>query len=190
MSEPNNDWSPWGELWREQPAIDVQRLCREASRKRWRMRVFVTLELVASLMACGQCLRLAVMTTGRWQAWSVASLMLVLLLQALYLHARRGTWRASGQDVHSLVQLTLVRARAGIRLAWINLGGTLAWVAFTLAISAPELSPSRWEADARLKLVLVLQAAINGPIVLGTIALCLWYIRRQRRRIERAGSLE
>lgn len=190
MTEQNNDWSQWGELWREQPVVDVRRLCREASRKRWRMRIFVMLELAASLVACGQCLRLAATTTGRWRGWSVASLLLVLLLQALYLHARRGTWRASGEDVHSLLQLTLARARAGIRLAWINLGGTLAWVAFTLAISAPELSPSRWEADARLKVVLILQAAINGPIVLATVALCLWYIRRQRRRIQRASSME
>ncbi|WP_147281760.1 hypothetical protein [Dyella solisilvae] len=142
-----------------------------------------------SLVAFGSCLWRMMTTSGRWQLWSGASLLLVILLQILYLHVRRGTWRASGQDVRSLQQLTIVRAKAGIRLARINLWSTLAWTVFTLLISAPELEPSRWQADHRLRLMLTLQVAVNGPLILATVALCAWYIRRQRKRIESVGAM-
>lgn len=178
-----NDWSQWGELWRDQQTLDVARLGRNVSRKYWRMRGMVMLEIVLSLVACVQCVRLMTLSSGRWQWWSVASLLFVLLLQGLYLHARRNTWRASGRDVRSLMQLMLRRCRAGIRLAQINLAGTLIWVAVTVLVTAPDLMPSRWAADPRLKTTLMLQLAVNTPLVLAIIGICLWYIRRQQARI-------
>jgi hypothetical protein len=189
MSEQGNDWSQWGELWREQPAVDVARLQRIASRKLWRMRILVVLEIAGSIGACVQCVRLANLTMGRWHLWSIATLVFVLALQWMYLHVRRGTWRASGKDVQSLLRLTLQRAAAGIRLAKINLWGTLAWVTLSLLVGLPELEPSRWQADPRLKSLLVLQLAINGPLIVAAIAFYLWYIRRQRARIARIQEL-
>jgi len=189
MSGQGNDWSQWGELWRDQPAVDVSRLARAASRKRWRMRVMVALELLTSAGACVQCIRLMSITTGRWQVWSLATLAFMLILQWLYLHVRRGTWQASGNDVHSLLQLTLQRAVAGVRLARVNLWSTLVWVMLTVLVSVPELEPARWQGDPKLKLILVLQLAVNGPLILAIIAFCIWYIRRQRARISRIEDL-
>jgi hypothetical protein len=189
MSGHGNDWSQWGELWRDQPAVDVSRLARAASRKRWRMRVMVALELLTSAVACVQCLRFMSITTGRWQIWSIATLAFMLVLQWLYLHVRRGTWQASGDDVRSLLQLTLQRAAAGVRLAKINLWSTVAWVMLTVLVSVPELEPSRWQADPKLKWILVLQFAVNAPLILAIIVFCLWYIRRQRARIARMREL-
>jgi len=189
MSGQGNDWSEWGELWRDQPAVDVSQLARAASRKRWRMRVIVALELLMSAVACAQCLRFMSITTGRWQVWSIATLVFMLVLQWLYLHVRRGTWQASGDDVRSLLQLSLQRAAAGVRLARINLWSTAVWVVLTVLVSVPELEPSRWQADPKLKWILVLQCAVNGPLILAIIVFCLWYIRRQRARIARIGEL-
>lgn len=189
MSGPGNDWSQWGELWRDQPAVDVSRLARAASLKRWRMRAMVALELVMSLGACIQCVRLMTMTIGRWQVWSIATLVFLLVLQWLYVHVRRGTWRASGDDVRSLMQLTRQRAEAGIRLARINLWGTVIWVVLTVLVSIPELEPARWQTDPKLTRMLVLQFAVNGPLILAIIAFCIWYIRRQRLRIARVQEL-
>ncbi|WP_114241043.1 hypothetical protein [Dyella sp. C9] len=189
MSEQGNDWSKWGELWREQPEVDVARLQRIASRKLWRMRILVALEIVGSIGACVQCVRLATLTSGRWQLWSIATLAFVLALQWLYLHVRRGTWRASSGDVQSLLRLTLQRAAAGIRLANINLWGTLAWVALSVLVGLPELEPARWQADPKLKSLLALQLVINGPLIVAVIAFCIWYIRRQRARITRIKDL-
>lgn len=189
MSEQGNDWSQWGELWREQPAVDITRLQRVAIRKLWRMRVLVALEIAGSIVACVQCLRLANMTTGRWHLWSIATLVFVLLLQWLYLHVRRGTWRASGEDVHSLLRLTLERAAAGIRLAKTNLWGMLVWIALSMLVGLPELEPARWQADPKLKSLLVLQLTINGPLIVAVTAFYVWYIRRLRARIARINDL-
>lgn len=189
MSGQGNDWSEWGELWRDQPAVDVSQLARATSRKRWRMRVMVALELLMSAVACVQCLRFMSIATGPWQVWSIANLAFMLILQWLYLHVRRGTWQASGDDVRSLLQLSVQRAAAGVRLARINLWSTVVWVMLTVLVSVPELEPSRWQADPKLKWILVLQFAINGPLILAIIVFCLWYIRRQRARIARMGEL-
>lgn len=189
MSEQGNDWSQWGELWREQPPVDLVELRRAATNKRWRMRCTVALELVASVVACVQCVKLMAMTSGRWRLWAIATLALMLVLQSLYLHVRRGTWAASGDDVRSLLTLTIQRAVSGVRLARINLWSTLVWVGLTLLLSIPELDPARWQADPKLKLILVLQFALNGPLVAAILAFCIWYIRRQRTRIARIQDL-
>jgi hypothetical protein len=183
MTAQDDVWSEWGELWREQPTADVAKLQREARRKRWRMQGMVALELLGSAIAIAQCTRLALHGTGRWAGLGIAALVFVVLLQCLYLHARHGTWRASGSDVDSLLRLTRQRAQAGIRLAQIYLWSTLALVVVALCVAAPELAPARWASDPQLRRLLVLQIAVNGPIVVATVVACLWYQRRQRVRI-------
>lgn len=189
MTAQDNDWSEWGELWREQPGVDVARLQRQILRKRRRMQGAVALELLASAIAVAQCVRLALSGTERWAVMGVAALVFVVLLQCLYLHARHGTWRASGSDVASLLRLMRRRAQAGIRLAHIYLWSTLALVAVSLCVAAPELAPARWASDPRLQRLLVLQLAINGPIIVATVVACLWYQRRQRARLARVDAL-
>lgn len=189
MTGQNNDWSQWGEMWREQPAVDGARLRRLASHKRWRMRIMMTLEIATSLGASVQCLWLMTHISGRWWLWSAASLLMIMVVQSLYLHVRRGTWRASGDDVTSLLRLTLQRAVAGIRLAKLNLWTTLIWVVVTLLVSLPELAPSHWRADPKLKFTLILQFAVNGPLILALVAFFAWYIRRQRKRIARVQAM-
>ncbi|QNK01126.1 hypothetical protein [Dyella telluris] len=189
MTAQDDVWSEWGELWREQPTVDVAHLQRQALHKRRRMQGTVALELTASLIAVAQCVRLALRGTAHWAGFGIAALVFVVLLQCLYLHARRGTWRASGCDVASLLRLTRRRAQAGIRLAHIYLWSTLALVAVALCVAAPELAPARWASDAQLRHLLVLQLSINGPIVAATVVACLWYQRRQRARLARVDAL-
>jgi hypothetical protein len=185
----DKDWSEWGELWKQQPAIDVPRLRRVAARKRLRMQATVVLELLTTSVALVQILRLFGGCPPRWRLWCLLSLVFVLVLQALYLHIRRGTWRASGSDVPSMLALTISRAKAGMRLARLNIWGTLAWVMVTLVAAAPELEPSLWRHDAKLKLMLTLQFAVNAPLIIALIAFCAWYIRRQRKRLRHANTL-
>lgn len=182
-----DDWSEWGELWREQPGVDVARLQRQILRKRRRMQGAVMLELGASAIAVVQCVRLVLRGTERWAVMGIAALVFVVLLQGLYLHARHGTWRAAGSDVASLLLLTRRRAQAGIRLAHIYLWSTLVLVAVAFCVAAPELA--HWASDPRLQRLLVLQFAVNGPIIVATVVACLWYRRRQRARLARVDAL-
>ena len=39
-------------------------------------------------------------------------------------------------------------------------------------------------ADPHLRMLLAVQIGINTPIVIGGLAVCFWYIRRQRRRLQ------
>lgn len=185
MTSHDSDWTQWGQLWREQPAADPSRLLRQVARKRWRMRAMVAVEALGTCVAFVQCLRMYDIASWRWRAWGGLMLLFVLAMQALYLHIRRGTWRASGSDVHSLLALTLRRAQAGIRLARLNLWSTVALAVFTLLVAWPELEPGRWEADPRLRLTLLMQFVVNTPLIVALVAVCAWYIRRQKARIAR-----
>jgi len=189
MTAQDDAWSQWGELWREQPAVDVAQLERQTWRKLRRMQGVVAMELIGSVVAIAQCVRLILRGTGHWVGFGIAALVFVVVLQCLYLHARRGTWRASGSDVTSLLRLTRQRARAGIRLAHIYLWSTLGLVAVALCVVAPELSPAHWAADPPFRRLLVLQLGFNGPVVVATVIACLWYQRRQRARVARVDAL-
>jgi hypothetical protein len=62
-------------------------------------------------------------------------------------------------------------------------------LAVTLAVAAPELMPARWEHDSRLRSLVLLQFAVNLPIIAVGVGLCVWYIRRQRRRLREVREL-
>ena len=185
----NDEWSRWSELWKQQPVADEAPLRRAAARKRLRMQFMAVLELLTTAFAIGQLLRLWGEPSLRWRIWGALSAVCILALQALYLHIRRGTWRASGSDVRSMVELTIRRARAGIRLAHLNAWVTVVGAMATLIVAMPELSPTRWQHDAKLRLILIVQFAVNVPLILALIAFCAWYIRRQRQRIRHANVL-
>lgn len=188
---PQDDWAQWGESWRRQPTADIQRLRLRVERKRRRMLAVVALEWVVSCLSVVAVVSalLSDQVELRWKIAATGSLALVALLLYLGLHVRRGTWRASADSVQALLQLTMRRARAGIRLAWIQMGATLLVATAVLLLALPDLQPASWQHDAKLRLILVVQFAANTPVVLATLAFCVWYIRRQRRRIERIASL-
>lgn len=187
----HDDWERWVGVWQQQPPVDVERLRRRVFTKQRRMRLTVVLEVLVTLVGVWQTLR-AAMHPGlelRWKVWAVITLGFLLAVQWLFLHARRGVWRALGSGVEDLLQLTARRATVGIRLARLNVWSMLLWIATTLLVAAPELAPGRWLHDPKLKLIIVLQFAINVPIVLLIVGACVWYIRRQRRRLREVTAL-
>ena len=185
----HDDWSGWGELWQQQPAPDMARLHRLARRKRRRMQLFASLEMLVTLVALWQLLRAFGHFEWRWKIWSVFSLGLVLGLQTLFLHIRRGTWSTSGSDLASALRLAAERARAGVRLAQVNIWSTVLLLVATAVAAAPDLDPSRWRSDPHLRFVILVQIGANAPIVVLILGACLWYMRRQRRRIRDLDAL-
>ena len=186
-----DEWTQWRESWHRQPAVDVQRLQRQVRHKRWRMIAMVVFEALTSLLALVQTVQLMhhPALSLRWRIFSVGAMVLVLALWGASLRVRRGTWRASGDSASALMRLTEHRARAGIRLAKVGLYGLAVLLVFVIVLAWPQLQPTNWQHDARLRLMLVVQIAFNGPIVLATVAFNLWYIRRQRRRLARIARL-
>lgn len=188
---PREDWARWGTQWQQQPTVDANWLSRQVRRKHWGMRAIVGIELIVSIVAASQIIRLLWLPGAelRWKLWSVLALLFVLILQYLYFHMRRGTWRASAGSPRELLQLTARRAHAGIRLARLNIGSTILLVVITLLVATPELLPSRWQHDSKMKLILLLQFGVNGLIVAVTLGFCVWYIRRQRRLLQQINAL-
>lgn len=186
-----NEWDRWAETWQQQPPVDMEQLRRRARRKLWRMRLIVALELLVTVVAVGQVARLILHPGVEWQwkFWGGMTMVFLLVVQGLLLHVRRGAWRATGEEAGDILRLTAKRAAAGIRLAKLNAWSALLWLAVTLAVAAPELVPAHWEHDPHLRTLVLLQCAVNLPIIAVGVGLCVWYIRRQRRRLREVREL-
>lgn len=186
-----NEWDRWAEIWQQQPSMDMDRLRLRIRRKLWRMRVIVALELLVSAIAVVQVIRLMGFPgiEWRWKLWAAMTMAFLLIMQGLFLRARRGAWQARGDGPADALRLMARRAVAGIRLAKVNIWGIVLWTAVTLLVAAPELAPTRWQHDPQLKWLIVLQCAVNLPIIVAVLGLCAWYIRRQRRRLRQAEVL-
>lgn len=186
-----DDWTGWTEAWRQQPAVDIDRLRRRVSWKLRRMRLTAALELLLNAVAVWQTWRLIAHpgVEWRWQLWAAFAMLLVLVVQALLLQVRRGTWQAPGSDAGDLLQLTARRAIAGVRMARVNVWSLLLLIVVTLLVAAPELTPAHWQHDAKFRSLVLLQCALNLPVVVLGFAGCAWYLRRQRRRLRDVQAL-
>jgi len=188
----HDDWQGWAEQWRQQPVVDVARLRRRLAVKRWRMLAMVAFETVAAigtLVQTGGLLTRPELTL-RWKLFAVGGTVLVAVMWSITVWLRRGTWRAAGARVVDLLQLDAYRAHAGIRLAQAQLWGFVVLLVGATALAWPSLQPSAWMHDAALRRMLLLQIGVNAPLMLGGVAFCLWYIRRQRRRLARIAQMQ
>ncbi|WP_329741783.1 hypothetical protein [Dyella sp. A6] len=189
---PHDDWSRWGEDWQRQPPVDLGRLRARVRRKLWQMRMVIAFEWLVSLVAAGQLVRVLFMPAAdaRWKLWAV--LVFVVLIAPtpyLSLRVRRGTWRAPTGSVSDLLRLTARRARAGIRIAWINILSIPLLLAITLPIAAPWLAPSRWRHDPAFRHMLILNVGFCGTIFLVALVFFVFFLRRQRRRLRQVEAL-
>lgn len=188
----HDDWSRWGEDWQRQPPVDLDRLRARVRRKLWQMRLVIAFEWLVTLVATGQLVRVLFMPAAdaRWKLWAVL-VFVVLIAPAPYLslRVRRGTWRAQAEGVSGLLRLTARRARAGIRIAWINILSMPLMLAITLPIAAPWLAPSRWRHDPALRHMLLLNVGVCGTVFLVALVFFIAYLRRQRRRLRQVEAL-
>ena len=185
--KPDDDWSRWSEVWQRQPAVNVLRLRRRVRRKLWQMRAMVAWRWIGCLVAVALVAHLQ-LTPGvplRLKVW--AGLILLLFLPLLYfrLRAYRGTWRQASDSVSDLLRLTAKRARAGIRLAWVNIAGILVIAAVSLLVAAPWLMSSGWQHDPALRQWLIPPIVFCGVYLVFNIV----YMRRQRSRLRGAEAL-
>jgi hypothetical protein len=191
MNASNDDWKALAGDWKQQPLPDVVELQRRTRRKRLQMRFVLAFECITSLFALSQVVWLLFLPAVplRWKIWAIFALTLIVAIAYLSIRVRRGAWRALGDSVPDLLRLTARRARSGIRLAWVNILAILALLAVTIPVAAPWLAPSRWLHDPGLRVVLSLQLAISGPMILGGLAFFAVYIRRQHRRLHEAEEM-
>ena len=183
----DDDWTRWGSAWQRQPAVDGPRLQRRVRLKLWQMRAMVAWRWIGCLVAVALVARLQFMpgVPLRLKVWAVFILLLFLQLMYFRLRTYRGTWRSASDSVPGLLRLTAKRAKAGIRLAWVNIVGILVIAAVSLLVAVPWLMSSRWQHDPALRQSLI------PPIVFccAYLAFNIVYMRRQRRRLRDAEAL-
>ena len=185
--KPDDDWARWSDVWKQQPAVDVRRLQRRVRRKLWQMRAMVAWRWTGCLVAVALVARLQLMPEVPLPLKVWAALMLLLLAALLYfrLRAYRGTWRPASDSVPDLLRLTAKRAKAGIRLAWVNIAGILVIAAVSLLVAAPWLMSSRWQDNPALRQSLIPLIVFCGAYLTFNVV----YMRRQRRRLRGAEAL-
>lgn len=185
--KPHDDWTRWSDAWQRQPAVDVPRLQRRVRRKLWQMRAMVAWRWIGGLLAVALVTRLQLMPEVPLPLKVWAALMLLLFAALLYFRLRtyRGTWHPASDSVPDLLRLAAKRARAGIRLAWVNIVGILVIAAVSLVMAAPWLMPSRWQHDPALRQSLLPLIVFSGAYLTFNVV----YMRRQRRRLRDAEAL-
>ncbi|MGH8192323.1 MAG: hypothetical protein ACREP2_12855 [Rhodanobacteraceae bacterium] len=184
---PDDDWIRWGNAWQRQPTVDVPRLQRRVQRKLWQMRAVVAWRSIGCLVAVVLVVRLQLMpdVSSPLKVW--AGLMLLLIAVFLYFRLRvyRETWRPASVGVPGLLRLAAKRAKAGIRLASVNIACILVITIVSLLMAEPWLAPSGWRHDPVLRQLLIPLIAVGGVY----LAFNVLYMRRQRRRLRGAEAL-
>jgi hypothetical protein len=184
VSTPD-DWAALGETWRRSPPVDLTALRRKVDGKRRRMALMVSLELALTAAASVLIVRTALYaSTGTRAAWAWTMLAFVWLFQLVLLHARRRQWRPPTLAAADLLALIKSRARAAIRLAWLNIAGIV--VAFLLSLP---FAIDEWANGQLSTKRLIALAAFTCVSSAAFVTFCGWYVRRQRRRIAVADAL-
>ncbi|MGH8147808.1 MAG: hypothetical protein ACREPY_15940 [Rhodanobacteraceae bacterium] len=184
---PDDDWIRWSNAWQRQPPVDVPRLQRRVRRKLWQMRAMVAWRLIGCLVAVVLVVRLQLMPNASSPLKVWAALMLLLIAAFLYFRLRiyRGTWRPANDSVPDLLRLTAKRAKAGIRLASVNVACILTITVVSLLMAEPWLTPAGWRHDSALRQLLIPLIAVGSVY----LAFNVLYMRRQRRRLRGAEAL-
>ena len=176
------DWSALGETWRAGPPADVvSGLLAKVQRKRRLMALMVSLEVGLTMLATVLVVKSALLPSTR--AWSLTVLAVIWIMQAVLLYLRRGQWRAPTLQMEDLLRLMARRARTGILLVWVNVAGLVA-----LALVSVPFAVRWWRGSpdlSRLPAVII----VNTVAMAVTVAISVWFVRRQRRTLRRVDEL-
>ncbi|MGH8127138.1 MAG: hypothetical protein ACRETC_02065 [Gammaproteobacteria bacterium] len=183
----NAVWERLQEDWQSvSPTVDPLALIQQVQRKRRRMQLFQAFDVAAGLVATGLLIwKLLTVHLPHIHVlfWIVLTVIWVSVATGAWM--RRSTWKPQGMDIESLLDLTVRRARAGLRFVWFNLLGLL--VIYAIAF------PFFWHLFSNG--TPVQRAGLIGSVVsnaiscLLIIAWAVWYGRRQRRKLRQALAL-
>lgn len=139
MTKQDNvpDWGDLQALWRQGPALDMDKMAKQARFVWWRMRVNFALEILFCMVGFG------FMAHFMWSNPVIERLIFGGLMTGFLVFGfwaafwvRAGAWDGADGTALSLVRLQIERARSGIRYARLNL--------LAYAVSLPLLAVGVW----------------------------------------------
>lgn len=195
IAEPvDGSWGALAADWRAQPtaAIDVDALRRDVTWHRRRIRAWLVLEILLTMVAIGVCAWATFGTDPPLFSPSTFAGTVALLLgfQGWSLWIRRRQIRDTGLDVRAL--LALERDRVATSLLYWRVNTWLAvtlWAALFGLLLAGELAPDAIELPMTPRQA-GLSLAINAPFLLGLAGFAWWWCRRSRSRLARVQALQ
>lgn len=180
-------WQRLQEDWQSAPsAVDLSALRRQVHRKRRRMQLLQALDVVLGLVATGVMIKqLYFLHVPHVRLLFWILVFFVWASVALGVWLRRSTWKPRGTDARSLLQLTIRRARAGLRFVWANLAGLL----LLYAVAAPFFVPAFLDGTLRRRYALAGVVYAQVAVFALGVAWALWYGRRQKHKLRQAKAL-
>ncbi|HYW76776.1 MAG TPA: hypothetical protein VFA48_09145 [Gammaproteobacteria bacterium] len=180
-------WQSLKEDWQSvSPKVDLVALRRQLERKRRRMLVFMTFDVVTALIATGLLLGIGIppaLSFGPAMPWLMVTIMWAAVVIGGWL--RLSTWKTDDMDAAGLLRLGLRRARAGMAFVWLNIFG----MPIIYAIFAPGFWHLWHTGDKMQRDHVLVSISVNAAFYLVVIAWGVWYGRRQRRKMRRAHDL-
>ena len=190
----NVGWDVLAADWRAQPtaAIDADALRRDVTRHRRRIRAFLALEILLTVLAIGVFAWATFRTDPSLFSPPALAVMVASLsgFQGWSLWIRRRQIRDSGLDVRALLALERERIATSLLYWRVN-----AWLAVAICVAISGLLLAGVLAPDAIELPMTprqagLSMAINAPLVLGLAGFAWWWCRRGRERVARVRELQ
>ena len=182
MTGKKDTWADLGRLWQEENGFDAKVLARKVRRKTLQMKAMFLFEFLIGLAGVGIGIWLLATQPGLFEI-SIGLFAIFGSIAGVYFswRIRRGAWKAQSDSVRDNLELTLARAKSGLRLAHMNLYALIPavlFVAFVFAYKWGEISAS----PERLERAFYLLAA-GGAFFLGNLIWAVWYRRLKKKEI-------
>ncbi len=189
MIGKKDSWADLTSLWQEDQGLDPETLSKAVKRKTWSMRAMTAIEVLVGTVGVGFGFWMINRGQDTFQTGLGVFIVLFSIIgTAFTVLTRKGTWAASETGISGQVHLTLRRARAGVKLAIVNLWGLVPACAMILSILF-----YRWEvivtASPGKQQELILIFTIGGLALGLTAVWALWYKALKRREIARLKTL-
>lgn len=185
MPEPK--WEDLQRAWQDSPSAQLPQLktlLEKRSRVIW---------LLTGIDAVGTALLIAGLvwalrhfeTTPSKTGWSVFVAAVLVLVWVAVLLIRRGTWRVDVEAPAAMVELSMRRCRASVRLALLNQYALLFLLFVALVVRAAGISAPRLGVEVTFLMQIGAMAFLAGWLIVSE-----WYKRRKREELERLEALQ
>lgn len=183
MREPQ--WEDLQQAWKEPPSAPLRRMLTVLKR---RSRV---IWLLTSIDAVGTVLLLSGLLwvmrhdpTPSVLGWSSFVAIVLVLAWGAVLLIRRGTWRIDVAAPAEMIELSIRRCRASIRLALLIQYALLFMLLFALVVQTAGISAPRLEVEVTLLMRIGALAFLVSLLLVSE-----WHKRRKRAELERLETL-
>ena len=183
MSEHRDEWARWGETWRSGPetmgGVDIEALRSRLRSARRRAMLIVASEAAVSVCALWIALRFLRSDETNDRMIGVAVAVFIIIVWALSLWARRGSFADAGGAVMETLERAIEHGERRARVCTATYGAAATALAFLFALVLLS-GPLR---------TIALPVGVAVAALIAVVGITLWRDRRNRSELERLRSI-